>query len=444
MNDLRPPTQSDTNAPPASTAAPAPADSGPWYKRLGPGLLTGASDDDPSGIAVYVQAGSQFGLNMLWMTIVTLPMMVAVQLASAHVGRDNRAGLIAGIREHYSASLAKGLIVLVVIVNIVNVGADLAAMGDATALVVGGRSFWFATAFGVVSLVLQVTMSYERYARWLKWMTLSLAAYVLELAFEHTDWTGVARSLVMPQIAFTHAYATTAVAVLGTTISPYLFVWQAALEVEEARVDERRNGGAASDSPRQLRAHGRRMKFDTWIGMLVSNVVAFSIMVVGATVFFARGQNGIATTAQAAEALRPIAGPAASLLFALGIVGSGLLAIPSFAGSAAYGCAEAWRFRKGLDQPVGRAPAFYAVLALCIVLGVAICFSPIDPIKALYWSAVLNSVAAVPMLVMVMLLSSRRDVARPLRNGMLLNLGGWAAVVLMAIAVSVMFADMFM
>ncbi|KVT17667.1 hypothetical protein WT24_31160 [Burkholderia sp. MSMB1078WGS] len=419
----------------AAAETPPPA-AKPWYRRLGPGLLAGASDADPSNVAVYAQAGSQFGFNMLWMIVVTLPMMVAVQLAAAFIGRRNREGLVAGIRERFSDRVAKTLIVMVVIVNVVNVGADLAAMGDATALVVGGRSYWYAPLYGIASLALQVMLSYERYARWLKWMTLGLIAYVLELGFVHVDWGGVLHAIVLPQIAFTHAYATTAVAVLGTTLSPYLFVWQAALEVEQTTAEQR-------DGERDTRRETeQRVTVDTWTGMIVTNAVSFCIMVIGAAVFFARGRHDIGSTAQAAEALRPIAGEAAFLVFAFGIVGCGLLAIPAFAGSAAYGCAEAWRFREGLNEPVRRAPAFYTVLALCVIVGIAICFSPIDPIRALYWSAVLNGVAAVPMLVLVMLLSGKRDAAGQPGSGPVSKLFGWVAVALMAAAVVTMLVDM--
>ncbi|KVD42381.1 hypothetical protein WS61_00955 [Burkholderia sp. ABCPW 11] len=419
----------------AAAETPPPA-AKPWYRRLGPGLLAGASDADPSNVAVYAQAGSQFGFNMLWMIVVTLPMMVAVQLAAAFIGRRNREGLVAGIRERFSDRVAKTLIVMVVIVNVVNVGADLAAMGDATALVVGGRSYWYAPLYGIASLALQVMLSYERYARWLKWMTLGLIAYVLELGFVHVDWGSVLHAIVLPQIAFTHAYATTAVAVLGTTLSPYLFVWQAALEVEQTTAEQR-------DGERDTRRETeQRVTVDTWTGMIVTNAVSFCIMVIGAAVFFARGRHDIGSTAQAAEALRPLAGEAAFLVFAFGIVGCGLLAIPAFAGSAAYGCAEAWRFREGLNEPVRRAPAFYTVLALCVIVGIAICFSPIDPIRALYWSAVLNGVAAVPMLVLVMLLSGKRDAAGQPGSGPVSKLFGWVAVALMAASVVTMLVDM--
>lgn len=377
---------------------------------------------------------------MLWMIVVTLPMMVAVQLAAAFVGRRNREGLVAGIRAHFSDRLAKALIVMVAVVNVVNVGADLAAMGDATALVAGGHGYWYAPLYGIASLALQVMLSYERYARWLKWMTLGLIAYVLELGFVHVDWRGVLHALVLPQIAFTHAYATTAVAVLGTTLSPYLFVWQAALEVEETAA-EQRDDGAGTHTDTQAGTE-RRVTLDTWTGMIVTNAVSFCIMVIGAAVFFAHGRHDIGTTAQAAEALRPIAGEAAFVVFAFGIVGCGLLAIPAFAGSAAYGCAEAWRFREGLNEPVRRAPAFYAVLALCVIVGIAICVGPIDPIRALYWSAVLNGVAAVPMLVLVMLLARQRDAAGQPGSGPAAQAFGWLAVALMAAAVATMIVDL--
>ncbi|WP_249180030.1 NRAMP family divalent metal transporter [Burkholderia dolosa] len=436
-DDVAPNAPNAPHAPHAPSATPVAEK--PWYRRLGPGLLAGASDADPSNVAVYAQAGSQFGFNMLWMIVVTLPMMVAVQLASAFVGRSNRQGLVAGIREHFSDRLAKALIVMVALVNVVNVGADLAAMGDATALVVGGRSYWYAPVYGIVSLALQMTLSYERYSRWLKWMTLGLIAYVVELGFVHVDWGNLLHALVLPQIAFTHAYATTAVAVLGTTLSPYLFVWQAALEVEETAA-EARNGDTAC-SPGTRRAAERRITFDTWTGMIVTNAVSFCIMVIGAAVFFTRGRHDIGSTAQAAEALRPLAGEAAFLVFAFGIVGCGLLSIPAFAGSAAYGCAEAWRFREGLNEPVRRAPAFYAVLALCVIAGIGFCFSPIDPIKALYWSAVLNGVAAVPMLVLVMLLAKKRAASGQPGSGIVARTLGWLAVALMVVAVVTMFVD---
>ncbi|MBR7920482.1 Nramp family divalent metal transporter [Burkholderia vietnamiensis] len=441
MSDLR--DDDATPAAPTSTSASAPAPAAkPWYRRLGPGLLAGASDADPSNVAVYAQAGSQFGFNMLWMIVVTLPMMVVVQLAAAFVGRTNRKGLVAGIREHFSDRLAKTLIVMVVIVNVVNVGADLAAMGDATALVAGGRSYWYAALYGIASLALQVLMSYERYARWLKWMTLGLLAYVLELGFVHVDWRNLLHTLLLPHIAFTHDYATTAVAVLGTTLSPYLFVWQAALEVEETQAERRNGDGDTVNAPATRRDTERRITFDTWTGMIVTNAVSFCIMVIGAAVFFTHGRHDIGSTAQAAEALRPIAGEAAFVVFAFGIVGCGLLAIPAFAGSAAYGCAEAWQFREGLNEPVHRAPAFYGVLALCVLVGIAICFGPVNPIKALYWSAVLNGIAAVPMLVLVMLLAQRRGAAGQPGSGVASKVLGWLAVALMAASVVVMVVDM--
>lgn len=415
----------------------------PWYRRLGPGLLTGASDDDPSGIATYAQAGSQFGFAMLWLTVVTLPLMVAVQLASAHVGRGDREGLIAAIRRYYGAPLAKTLVVLVALVNVANVGADLSAMGDATALLVGGKSYWFALAYGAGMFALQVRLPYPRYARYLKWLSIALFAYVIEVALVDVDWAAVAHALVAPRIAFSHEYATTAVAVLGTTISPYLFVWQAALEVEEI-AQERRAGTSAGASRKSStsRGQGRRILIDTWVGMLASNVVAFCIMLTASAVFFAHGVHDIATTRQAAKTLEPIAGRAAFLLFACGIVVSGLLAIPAFASSAAYGFAEAWRFRASMNAPLARAPLFYAVIGACLAVGVALCFSPINPIKALYWSAVLNGVAAVPMLAMVMRLASRRDVVGRLTNGIVLNMLGWSATALMAVAVGVMVFDL--
>lgn len=422
---------------PGERAAGEPAAPGkprPWYRRLGPGLLAGSADDDPGGIAVYSQAGSQFGFQMLWLIALALPLMVAVQIASARIGRGACAGLLASVREHGGARLAKCLAAGIALVSLINVGADLSAMGGATALAAGGHAAVYAAVYGLGMLAALVRLPYARHARVMKWLTLTMLAYAIEVALVDIDWSEAGRALLHPRIVFSHDYATTAVAVLGTTISPYLFVWQAALEHEQHKTPARAESTA--------RHERRRITLDTWAGMLISSAVAICIMLVGAAVFHAHGQTSISGTEQAASALRPIAGRAAALVFTLGVVGCGLLAVPAYAASAAYGIVDAWRLRGGLDAPTRHAPVFYGAIGACLMAGIGFAASGVDPIRALYWSAVLNGVAAVPMLVLLLRLAARGQVVGRLRSGMLVIGLGWIAVALMVLAVGFMLVDL--
>ncbi|MBN9096103.1 NRAMP family divalent metal transporter [Pandoraea pnomenusa] len=411
-----------------------------FLQRLGPGLLTGVADDDPSGIGTYLQSGAQFGHQVLWSAVVTVPLMVCIQLASAHIGSGTGHGILREVRKHYSARIATSLALLIVIANIINVGADLAAMGDAASVTLGGPNYAYALLFAGLTLFLQIRLKYEAYARYLKWLTLALFTYVANLFVVHTDWHAAMRAVVWPRITPTREYATTLVAILGTTISPYLFVWQSALEVEEIKANG--DAHARGDATAQAKTEARRILSDTWVGMLTSNFIAVCIMVTAASAFFGHGVHQIESTRQAAHALAPVAGKSAILLFATGMIGCGLLAIPSLTGSAAYALTGALRLPGGMSQTPRSAGTFYAVIVVCTVLGALLCFSPISPVKALYWSAVINGVAAVPCMVMVMSLSSRRAVVGKMVNARAVTIGGWFATALMAVCVVVMFYTM--
>jgi len=400
-------------------------------KQLGPGLITGAADDDPSGIATYSQAGAQFGFQLLWTMILTYPLMTAVQLVSARIGRVTGRGLASNMRDVLPRWILSALVVLLFTANTINIGADLAAMGDAAELVAGGGGHVFTIAFAVGSLLLQLFLPYHRYASILKWLTLVLLAYVALVLMVHVDWATAVRSMVVPTVAGASA-VTTIVAIFGTTISPYLFFWQSSQEVEEIEVhrDEHPLEEAPEEAPREL----GRIRIDTFVGMAVSNLVAIAIMIGTAATLNAAGKTDIATAADAAEALRPVAGHFAFLLFALGIVGTGLLAVPVLAGSAAYAIGEARGWRIGLEKKPTDAPGFYAVIGTAMLLGIGIDWSPIDPIKALFWSAVINGVVAVPIMAVMMVVVSRKSIMAEFTAPMPLLLFGWAATAVMAAA----------
>ena len=398
-------------------------------RQLGPGLITGAADDDPSGIATYSQAGAQYGLGMLWTVMVTLPLMVAIQLVSARIGCVTGKGLSENMRERYPRWVVHGCVGLLVGANTLNIGADLAAMGEALRLLVGGSAHVYAVTFGLACLALQVFLPYERYVRWLKWLTLALFAYVAVVLSVRIDWLAVARALVSPSLPGGHEVFTTVVAVLGTTISPYLFFWQASQEVEDK--------GARRPGTTQLRFHLARIRTDTLVGMGLSNAIAFCIMLSTATTLYAAGVHDIQTSAQAAEALRPVAGPFAFLLFGLGIIGTGMLAVPVLAGSAAYAVAGAGGWHGSLSQRLnqGEGKGFYGVIAVATVIGVLLCFTPADPMQVLFWTAVINGVVAVPIMVILMRLASRADVMGEHVVGRRVRWLGWLATALMAVAV---------
>ncbi len=405
---------------------------------LGPGLITGASDDDPSGIATYSQAGAQFGFALDWTLLLTYPLMCAIQMISANIGRVTGRGLAGNMRRHYPVSVLYTLIGLLVVANTINIGADLGAMAAALGLLISGPQLLYVAAFAVVTILLEVFVRYARYASFLRWLTLSLFAYVATVFFVGVPWGTVAGSLVVPHIEFSGAYLTVIVAVFGTTISPYLFFWQAAEEVEDQIEDP--DAAPLVKAPEQAPRELARIKLDTIVGMGFSNLIALFIMLTTAATLHAHNVTDIETSAQAAEALRPIAGNFAFAIFALGIVGTGLLAVPVLAGSAAYGLGEAFRWRVGLARQPGRAKAFYGAIAAATLVGAALNFTPLDPIKALFWSAVINGVAAVPIMAIIMLMACRRDVMGRFVLGGWLKALGWLATAAMAVAAVGMFA----
>ena len=408
-----------------------------WVKKLGPGLITGAADDDPSGIATYSQAGAQFGFGLLWTLIFTYPLMVGIQVVSAKIGRVTGHGLATNIRRHYPAWLLYGIVGLLVVANTINIAADVAAMGDALKLLVGGPAHLYAVGFGAISLLLQIFIPYNRYVNILKWLTLGLLAYVGTIFVVEIPWSQVAEKTLLPHLTWTPEVITTIVAVFGTTISPYLFFWQASQEVEEQLATP--GAKPLKDAPDQASANFRRIKADTIIGMGFSNIVAFFIMLTTAVTLNLHGATDIQTSAQAASALRPIAGEFAFLLFSAGIIGTGLLALPVLAGSAAYAMAGAFRWKNSLQSKPATAKQFYGVIAVSTMLGVGLCFAPIDPIKALYWSAVINGVISVPIMAIMMLIVARTDIMGQFVASFRLKVVGWICTGVMTLAVATMF-----
>jgi NRAMP (natural resistance-associated macrophage protein)-like metal ion transporter len=407
-----------------------------WYGKLGPGLITGAADDDPSGIATYSQAGAQFGYQLGWTVVLTYPLMVGIQMVSARIGRVTGHGLASNIRRRFPRPVLYAIVALLVVANTINVAADIAAMGDALELVVGGPPHGHAIVFGVVSLLLQVFLPYQRYVRYLKWLTISLLAYVAVVFTVSVPWRDMLMGLIWPQVVLSAQTLTVIVAVFGTTISPYLFFWQAAQEVEEITADPK--SSALARAPEHARAHLHRIKIDTYIGMGFSNLIALFIIVSTAATLHAAGVTDIQTSAQAAEALRPLAGDSAFLLFSLGIIGTGLLAVPVLAGSAAYAVAEAFEWKSGLDLEILEAREFYGIVALATLGGVALDFTPIDPIKGLFYSAVINGVIAVPIMIVMMLLADDPKVMGAFVVTRRLKALGWLATWTMAAAVVAM------
>jgi len=399
---------------------------------MGPGLITGASDDDPSGIATYSQAGAQFGVNMGWTLMLTFPLMCAIQQISAQIGRVTGHGLGGNLRRHYPQWTLYSLVGLLLVANTINLGADLGAMGAALKLLIGGPQLLYVALFGVFSVLLEVFMRYSRYVSVLKWLSLSLFAYVATLFAVHVNWRDVGYHLFVPDISLKGAYLTVVVAVFGTTISPYLFFWQAGEEVE----DEKENPLAhpLKRSPNQAPRELRRIRLDTWIGMAFSNLIALCIVLTTAATLNTHGITNIQTSSQAAEALRPIAGRFAFSVFALGIIGTGLLALPVLAGSAAYAAGEALRWPVGLAREPLKAKAFYGTIALATVVGGILNFTPLDPIKALFWSAVINGIVAVPIMVMTMRMATNKKIMGEFDVRGLLRLLGWLATGTMAIA----------
>jgi NRAMP (natural resistance-associated macrophage protein)-like metal ion transporter len=409
-----------------------------WLRKLGPGLVTGAADDDPSGIATYSQAGAKFGYELGWTVVLTYPLMVAVQRISARLGRVTGRGLADNIRENFPAPVLYALVLMLLVANTINVAADVAAMGQSLQLVVGGPARVYTVAFGVVCLALEIYLSYRRYVTYLKWLTMALFAYVAVALVADISWPEVLSGIALPEVRLSADMLTVIVAVFGTTISPYLFFWQAAQEVEEVDADPKAN--SLKQSPSQAPSQLGRIDIDTYVGMGLSNLIALFIMIATAATLHQSGVLDIETSAQAAEALRPIAGPFAFLLFSLGIIGTGMLAVPVLAGSAAYAVAETFKWRRGLDRKLREARGFYAVVAVATLGGIALTFSPMNPIKALFWSAVINGVISVPVLIVMMLLAGNPRVMGKFVSSPRLMLVGWLATTVMAAAVCAMFA----
>lgn len=407
-----------------------------FLKKLGPGLITGAADDDPSGIATYSQAGAQFGMHMLWSILLTYPLMLAIQMISAIIGRASGRGLAGNMREHYPRALLYCMIYLLLVANVINIGADLAAMGDALKLIFGGNGLIYAVFFGLLSLALQILIPYQQYVRVLKWLTLVLLAYVATLFLVKIPFQVMVHQIVVPDIHWDNAYITTLVAIFGTTISPYLFFWQASQEVEEIR--QHPSARPLTKAPQQISSNMERIRLDTAIGMGFSNFVAFCIILTAAVTLHTHGLTDIETSADAAKALKPIAGEFAFLLFSLGIIGTGLLAIPVLAGSAAYAMSGAFDWDCSLELAPGKAKRFYAIIGVSTLVGAGLCFTPINPIKALYWSAVINGVLAVPIMILMMFMANNRKVVGNLKIGRVLNITGWACTCAMSAAVVMM------
>jgi NRAMP (natural resistance-associated macrophage protein)-like metal ion transporter len=407
--------------------------------HLGPGLITGAADDDPSGIATYSQAGAQFGFGMLWSVFLTTPLMVGIQVVSARIGRVTGHGIAANIRDHYPRPVLATVVGLLLVANTFNIAADLAAMGEALQLIVGGPQHGHALLFGVVVLLLQLFLPYQRLAPVLKWLTLALFAYVAVLLTVRVPWLDALAGTLVPRITLDRDYLMLLVAVLGTTISPYLFFWQASQEVEEQRARE--GDLPLKGAPSQAREHLRRIKADTWFGMAFSNAIAWCIMLTAAVTLHASGITDIQTSTQAAQALKPLAGDFAFVLFALGIIGTGLLAVPVLAGSAAYAVAESFRWPIGHALKPAEAKGFYGIIAFATLVGVAIDFTPLDPIRALYYAAIVNGVVSVPIMAVMMRMAVRPDVMGAFVVKRRLHRLGWLATTFMGAAVLVMFGS---
>ncbi|WP_333570283.1 NRAMP family divalent metal transporter [Sphingorhabdus sp.] len=410
-----------------------------FLSRLGPGLVTGAADDDPSGIGTHSQVGAQFGYGLSWTFLFSFPLMVAIQEVAAEIGRVTGAGIARNMRRHYPRPLLVLMVGLLLIANIVNLGADLAAMGAAVGLLIGGPIGLYTLLFGLFCIIVEVVLSYERYGAVLKWATLSLFAYVAVVVVAQVPWGEALTSLVVPRIEWTGAYATAVVAILGTTISPYLFFWQAGQEIEEQK---RHKVKPLCITPKDAGPELKRIRIDTLTGMAFSSIVSLAIVFATAATLHANGIRDIETSAQAAEALRPIAGNFAFALFALGIIGTGLLAVPVLAGSAAYAVTEMFGISGSLDAKPTKARLFYGTIAVTTLLGVSLQYVGIDPARSLYWAAVVNGVLAAPLMVMMMLIVRNPRAMGRLTLGRRATITGWIATGVMAVATIVFFATL--
>ncbi len=408
--------------------------------QLGPGLITGAADDDPSGLATYSQAGAQFGAGLLWTMAFTTPLMIGIQLVSARIGWLTGKGLASSMRRVLPAWLTTAIVALLLFANTLNIAADIAAMGETLRLLVGGGQYGHALLFGLLCTVLPVWLGFDAMVRMLKWLTLSLLAYVAVVFMLHVNWEKVLHESLLPRLRHGSAYWTMVVAVLGTTISPYLFFWQSAQEAEMRQRMDATGGVEREMAPRPtyVREHLYRIKLDTTVGMVFSNLIAFCVILATALTLHEHGLTDIQTTAQAAEALRPLAGEFAFTLFAAGIIGTGMLAVPVLAASSGYAVADALQWRSGLDNHWLEARGFYAVIGLGTAIGTLLNFTRLDPIKALVWSAVVNGVIAVPIMAVMMWLGTRRDLLGDYTLSGRHRALGWFATAVMALAVVAM------
>lgn len=425
----------DVTSQPESPATSPPTTS--FLRSLGPGLVTGAADDDPSGIGTHSQIGAQFGYGLAWTFVLSFPLMVVIQQIAAEIGRVTGAGIAGNLRRHYARPLLWAVVTLLLVANIVNLGADLSAMGAALELLTGGNAVLYTLLFGILCVVLEVGLSYPRYAAILKWTTLSLLTYVAVVIVAQVPWARALAALVVPEIQWNAAYATAMVAILGTTISPYLFFWQAGQEIEE---QHRHHAKPLCITPREAGPELRRIRTDTLTGMAVSSIVSLAIVFATAATLNAHGITDIATSAQAAEALRPIAGQFAFAMFALGIIGTGLLAVPVLAGSAAYAVTEMAGVAGSLDAKPLKARLFYGTIAVTTLAGASLNSIGIDPVRALYWAAVVNGVLAAPLMaVMMLIVRNKRAMGR-----LTLSRGatwlGWGATLVMFAATALFFA----
>ena len=437
-------TNKSTPSPPRSNSTPAKAvedaKANPFREKflrvLGPGLITGASDDDPSGIATYSQAGAQYGFSITWTLLFTYPLMAAIQEISARIGRVTGKGIAANLRQHYPNAILQSIVALVLIANTINIGADLGAMGDAVHLLIGGPTFLYVVLFAAICAGLQIFIEYKRYVSILKWLTLVLFAYFGTVMVVQVPWGEAAKGFFIPTFSNKLEFWTVVVAILGTTISPYLFFWQASQEVEEIEAIKERKPllSAPAQGPDAL----DRIKLDTYVGMGFSNLVALAIMFTTAATLHVAGKTDIQTSSLAAEALKPVAGEFAFAVFALGIIGTGFLAVPVLAGSAAYALGEARKWPVGLARRPKKAKAFYWTIAIATLVGTLITFSPLDPIKALFWSAVINGVVAVPIMVMMMLMTSNRKIMGGFIVNGRLRVVGWLSTGVMGLAAILM------
>ena len=405
--------------------------------RLGPGLITGASDDDPSGIGTYSQAGAALGFATLWTAIVTLPLMIVVQHICAKIGMVSGRGLAGVLNRYYSKKLLYPVVIGLVIANTINAGADIAAISAAINMFVPIPISVMVIPIAVAIVVLQIWGSYRLIMKIFKWLTLSLFAYVIAAFLAKPDWWAVAKATFVPQISFTSEYITTIVAILGTTISPYLFFWEAGEEVEEEKSEGRKDvNSRRGATDREI----KKEKIDTIVGMLFCNVVFYFVILAAGATLHVSGKTDIQSATDAAQALRPLAGNFATILFGVGLIGAGLLAVPVLTGSAAYAVAETFGWPSGLDEKPKHAKKFYAVIAASTIVGVVIDFAGINPISALFWTAVINGVVAPPLLVVVMLVANNKRVMGTRTNGLVTNIVGWLAAAVMFAAAIAMFA----